>query len=93
MFSERSLRARERGCDAIVDEAQDRLDHADNSNVSVVREQVQHMRWRASKLAPRRYGDRAGLELSGPGGGPVVISNDGSRARLLAKLNLDESAT
>jgi transposase-like protein len=88
-FLERSARARELGADAICDEAQQRLDAATAQTISVVREQAHHLRWRASKLAPRRYGDRLAAEVTGAQGGPIEAVA-GARARLLAKLGIKD---
>ncbi len=64
-FRVMSARAREAGADAIMAEAQPLLDEATRENISVVRKQVSHLRWRASRLNPRRYGDRAQVEIGG----------------------------
>lgn len=32
---------------------------------------VDARRWMIGKMAPKRYGDRAALEVSGPDGGPI----------------------
>ena len=42
-------------------------------------------RWRASKLAPKKYGDKSAMELTGADGGPVQIS-DAERAAKVAAL-------
>lgn len=46
---------------------------------------VDTRKWYLSKLAPKRYGDRSSLELTGANGGPVSI-NDTERASRLAGL-------
>ncbi len=33
-------------------------------------------KWAAGKLAPKKYGDRAALELTGTDGGPINITYD-----------------
>jgi len=38
------------------------------------RVRIDARKWLMGKLAPKKYGDSSSLELSGPGGGPVVIS-------------------
>jgi hypothetical protein len=35
--------------------------------------QVDTRKWLLSKLAPKKYGDKVGLELTGEGGGPIQI--------------------
>jgi len=42
-------------------------------------------RWRAAKLAPKKYGDKITTELTGADGGPVEI-NDTDRAAKVAAL-------
>jgi hypothetical protein len=42
-------------------------------------------RWRAAKLAPKKYGDKITTELTGADGGPVEI-NDTDRATKVAAL-------
>lgn len=32
-----------------------------------------HLRWRASKMAPRVYGDKVQQEVTGAGGGPIAV--------------------
>ena len=64
-FAAMSARAREAGADALVAEAQRLLDDATRDDIMVVRERVAHLRWRATRLNPRRYGDRAQIDLSG----------------------------
>jgi hypothetical protein len=89
-FSERTARARAKGADAYVDEAERILAAADNKSIQVARELAHHLRWKASKLAPR-FSDRAQLELTGANGGPIEVSD--ARAKLLAKLGIaDDSA-
>jgi hypothetical protein len=46
---------------------------------------VDTRKWYLSKLAPKRYGDRSSLELTGANGGPVAI-DDTERATKLAGL-------
>lgn len=39
------------------------------------REVAFHLRWRASKIAPRDYGDRVQQEISGKDGGPIKVED------------------
>jgi hypothetical protein len=43
---------------------------------------VDTRKWLMSRLKPRTYGDRVATELSGPGGGPVVLSAGGLSEKL-----------
>lgn len=49
------------------------LDAADEFDLKKARELAQHYRWRASKIAPRDYGDRLEVETKGM---PMVIIKD-----------------
>lgn len=44
---------------------------ADAFDLSKAKELAHHYRWRASKVAPRDYGDKVQQEISGPDGGPI----------------------
>jgi hypothetical protein len=43
-------------------------------------------RWRAAKLAPKKYGDRIHTELTGADGGPVQIDDTERAAKVAAIL-------
>lgn len=47
----------------------------DAEAVQAAKLRVDTRKWVASKMAPRRYGDRAAVELSGPAGGPVQVES------------------
>jgi len=46
----------------------------DAFELSKARELAHHYRWRASKIAPRIYGDHARIEHTGAAGGPIIVS-------------------
>ena len=48
--------------------------------------QVDTRKWYLSKLAPKRYGDRTAMELTGADGGPVQFSDTERAARIAAIL-------
>lgn len=48
-------------------------DAKDTFELAKAKEIAHHYRWRASKIAPRDYGDRLDATLSAPSGGPVQI--------------------
>jgi Bacteriophage Sf6, terminase small subunit-like len=73
-FRQRLARAREAGVEANLEEVEELLRRANNKNISVVRELAHHLRWKASKLKPRNYGDRLSAEVSGPEGAPFKLS-------------------
>ena len=45
----------------------------DDLGLRKAREIAHHYRWRASKVAPRDYGDRLSHEHAGPGGGAITV--------------------
>ena len=75
---EHSARAREARIHAarIWDEkALDVIEQAaDPFELQRARELAQHYRWRASKTAPKDYGDKIQAEHTGPNGGPAQFS-------------------
>ena len=46
---------------------------SDPFELSRAKELAHHYRWRASKIAPREYGDKVSAEVTGADGGPVQI--------------------
>ncbi len=93
--------ARDIGLDAMADELLDISDDGTNDtyaddegnervNTDVIqrsRLRVDTRKWYLSKLAPKRYGDRASLELTGKDGGPVEISDTERAAKIEAILS------
>jgi len=49
--------------------------------IAVAKEAAHHLRWRASKINPADYGEKVQTELTGPGGGPVQVT-DPARPRI-----------
>lgn len=45
---------------------------------------VDARKWYLSKLAPKRYGDKTSMELTGADGGPVLLSDTERAARIAA---------
>lgn len=76
---ERSARARESRIHAarVWDEkALEAIEQAgDPFELQRARELAQHFRWRASKTAPKDYGDKLHAEHSGPGGGAIQVES------------------
>jgi hypothetical protein len=64
-FRARYARAREHQADYLDEKMQEVADEATAANVHVARLRVATMQWRASKLAPKRYGDKLDLNHSG----------------------------
>lgn len=57
----------------------------DAGAVAKQRLQVDTRKWMLSKLAPKKYGERTAMELTGANGGPVQIS-DAERAAKVAAI-------
>jgi hypothetical protein len=70
-FREQYERAREDAADTFADEITDIADTDDDVNRAKVR--IDARKWVASRMKPKRWGDRQKHEVSGEGGGPLVI--------------------
>ena len=46
----------------------------DHDHIARSKLRVDTRKWLLSKLAPKKYGDRVGLEVAGPNGGPLQTS-------------------
>jgi hypothetical protein len=70
-FAEQYTRARERQADWYADEIIEIADGATDANLARLR--VDARKWKASKLAPKKYGDKVTNEHTGAGGGPMAF--------------------
>jgi hypothetical protein len=100
-FSAQYARAREIGLDALAEETLEiantpvmgREEEESDTGFKVKRAdmlghrrlQVDTRKWLLSKLAPKKYGERTAMELTGANGGPVQIS-DAERAAKVAAI-------
>jgi hypothetical protein len=64
-FAEHYAHARERQADLYADEIIEIADAAKNEDAQVARLRVDARKWKASKLAPKRYGEKMDLNHSG----------------------------
>jgi hypothetical protein len=64
-FAEHYAHARERQADHFADEIIEIADKATAANYNVARLKVDARKWKASKLAPKKYGDKLDLNHSG----------------------------
>lgn len=71
-FLAQYTRAREEQADHYADEIIEIADKANDAQLA--RLQVDARKWKASKLAPKRYGEKVDLTHAGPDGGPIVVS-------------------
>lgn len=83
-FAELYTRARERQADFYVDEIIDIADNCtgtlDDTNRAKV--QIDARKWACAKLHPRKYSDKAQVEVSGANGAPLTIA--------AASVNIDQ---
>ncbi len=70
-FANTIARAREAQQEREMDACIEMADAADESNWQVVKLRIWARQWRASKLAPKKYGDKLHQEISGKDGGPI----------------------
>jgi hypothetical protein len=75
-FRARYARAREDQADALFDEAAEIAKVATPESVQVARLQIDTIKWRASKLRPKVYGDKLDVEHSGEMTINVTIGGD-----------------
>jgi len=68
-FSAQYVRAREEQADHYADEMMEIADTADD--VQKARLQIDTRKWIASKLKPKKYGDKVTNEITGANGGPI----------------------
>jgi hypothetical protein len=83
-FSEQYARARERQADVLAGQILEISDDGsrditqtedgevvNHEHIQRSRLRVDSRKWLASKLAPKKYGEKVAAELSGPNGGPI----------------------
>lgn len=101
-FCDRYTRARDIGLDEMADGMLEISDtpvegvrrEASDEGYKEVREdmlghrklQVETRKWYLSKLAPKKYGDKTAMELTGADGGPVQITDSERAAKVAAIL-------
>lgn len=70
-FATRCARARELQADLMDDRILELADQCTPETAPADRVKLAAYQWRASKLAPKKYGDRVAHEHTGQGGGPI----------------------
>lgn len=73
-FAAKCARAREIQADSLFDQMQDIADEGNADDVQRAKLRVSTLQWRASKLAPKKYGDKTTTEHTGADGGPIAAS-------------------
>jgi len=72
-FAEQCARAREALADYELDRLKRIAEECTEENVNSTRVKLNHYQWRVMKIAPRVYGDKAQVELTGANGGPMQV--------------------
>jgi len=96
-FSDQYARAKEEQAELLADELVDIADEpppltamgsTDSGAVAAMRLRIDTRKWVASKLKPKKYGDKVQTEVSGPNGGPVesVLNVSGLPTEVLAAI-------
>ena len=70
-FAQEYARARVAQGHREADEIRTIADNATNEDVQIARLRIDARKWRASKMAPKVYGEKTAHEFSGPDGGPI----------------------
>jgi hypothetical protein len=70
-FRTRIARAREAQQEALIDETVEMADAATVEDHQVVKLRIWARQWRASKLAPKKYGDKLDATIGNPDGTPI----------------------
>jgi hypothetical protein len=79
-FRTKYARTREIQGDYLDEEIQAVADGATPETVAVAKLRVETMKWRASKLAPKKYGDR--ITHAGDGDNPLVVRHEDALEKL-----------
>lgn len=71
-FRDQYAHAREMQAETHADEIVDIADEAEDANLARLR--IDARKWKASKLAPKKYGERVTQEHTGPEGAPLTLN-------------------
>tara|TARA_R100001463_G_scaffold129191_2_gene187957 strand:+ start:926 stop:1312 length:387 start_codon:yes stop_codon:yes gene_type:complete len=70
-FSHQYARAREDQAEHYADEMVEIADTTDDPQRAKL--QIDARKWKASRMAPRKWGDKITNEVTGPDGGPIIL--------------------
>jgi hypothetical protein len=73
-FATKCARARTMQADLMDDKILELAENCTPESAPADRVKLAAYQWRASKLAPKKYGDKASVELSGKDGGPIEVA-------------------
>ena len=74
-FAARCARAREALADYLVDQIEQMAEQTTEENFQSQKVRISTAQWRASKIAPRIYGDKLQTQVTGADGGPVQLAS------------------
>lgn len=72
-FDAQCVRAREALAEFELHRLKQIAEDCTEENVNATRVKLNHFQWRVMKIAPRIYGDRAQVEVTGANGGPMQV--------------------
>lgn len=72
-FDAQCARAREALAEFELHKLKKLAENCTEKNVNATRVKLNHYQWRVMKIAPRIYGDRAQVEVTGANGGPMQV--------------------
>jgi hypothetical protein len=79
-FATKCARARDEQADYMDDLILETANSCTPESAAADRVKISAYQWRASKLKPKKYGDRTRTELTGAGGGPLIPAEQGDLA-------------
>lgn len=87
-FRTRCARAREGMADAYEQRMQEVVEGVQTGAITsdVARVVLSHMQWRASKAAPKSFGDKITSEITGKDGGAIEVNSRDVTQQVLSKL-------
>lgn len=94
-FADAYARAKDMGIDELVDETLEisdetppltALGQTDSGAIAHAKIRIETRRWLAERMAPRRYGVKQGLELTGKDGAPLAVVDETAKAARIAQL-------
>jgi hypothetical protein len=75
-FAARVDRAREAAADHSVSKARAIAEKCTSETANADRVKISHYQWEATRMAPKKYGDRRVTETLGKDGGPLIDRNE-----------------
>ena len=99
-FASEYARAKEAGIDTLVEEGMDIVDEkppstgtgaTDTGHVAWARERAGYRRWLAERMAPKKYGNKTGVDLTSSDGSMATTDSTQRATRAAALLKLAQA--